>query len=225
MRALVQEKSKAMELRKKGYSYREILARVPVAKSSLSLWLSDLPLTKDEKLVLKKRNDSNISKGRIRAASELRKRRLERESSWFNEAKVTFERYRNSPLFHTGVSLYWAEGAKRVSQWSFMNSDDEMLTVMIKWLRLYANIEPASLFFRLYIHKPYAHENCEDWWAKKISVNTKQFVKTIYKPTQLGVKKRPNYMGCVRIEVRKSKGLLCKMRFWQNMLVEEYCKG
>jgi orotate phosphoribosyltransferase-like protein len=52
MKKLVQEKEKAVELRRKGLSYKEILKQVPVAKSSLSLWLKDLPLTKDEKTVI-----------------------------------------------------------------------------------------------------------------------------------------------------------------------------
>lgn len=225
MKALVQEKEKAIALRKKGYSYKEILAQVPVAKSSLSLWLADLPLTKDEKFVLKERKNANISHGRIKAASELRKRRLERETVWLQEARQTFEMFKDEHLFNIGLALYWAEGAKRVNQWSFMNSDAEMITAMILWLSKYADIDRDNLFFRLYIHKPYAHENCEDWWTKALKVNQRQFVKTIYKPTQLGVKKRPNYKGCLKIEVRKSKGLLCKMKFWQKMLVEYHLKG
>lgn len=225
MRALVHEKERAIALRKKGCSYKEILRQVPVAKSSLSLWLAALPLTRDEKRALKERKDANITHGRIKAASELRKRRLEREAIWFHEALQTFNLHRHDPFFSIGLSLYWAEGAKRVNQWSFMSSDEEMIALMILWLSKYADIAKADLFFRLYLHKPYAHENCEDWWAASLKVNRGQFVKTVYKPTQLGIKKRPNYKGCLKIEVRRSKGLLCKMKFWQKMLVEHYSKG
>ncbi|MCB9818809.1 hypothetical protein H6788_01380 [Candidatus Nomurabacteria bacterium] len=224
MKALVQEKERAIYLRKKGYSYKEILAEVPVAKSSLSLWLAELPLTKSEKLVLKDRKNTNITRGRIKAASELRKRRLEREALWLQEARQIFQKYKDDTLFQVGLALYWAEGAKRVNQWSFSNSDEDMILVMLQWLHEYALIGPEDIFFRLYIHKPYAHENCEGWWAEKLQVTSSRFVKTIYKPTGLGVKKRPAYMGCIKIEVRRSKNLLCKMRFWQNMLVEHHLK-
>lgn len=222
MKRLVHEKEKAIALRKRGYSYKEILQKVPVAKSSLSLWLKDLPLTSDEKKVLKKRTNSNISNGRIKAASELRKRRLERESEWLIEARELFERNQNQALFHTGIALYWAEGAKRVTQWSFSNSDPDMIRVMIWWLEQYCEVKQKELFFRLYIHKPYAHEGCEEWWQKQLRVTPGQFKKTVYKPTQLGIKKRPQYKGCLKIEVRKSKELLCKMKFLQSMLVEHY---
>ena len=222
MKKLVQEKKTAIALRRQGLSYNEILKQVPVAKSSLSLWLKDLPLTKDEKQILKKRLNSNISRGRIKAASELRKRRLERERVWYEEAERVFKLHKQQSLFHTGIALYWAEGSKRTDQWSFTNSDADMVKLMILWLEKFANTDKVELFFRLYVHKPYAHENCELWWQEQLNIFEKQFVKTIYKPTQLGVKKRPDYKGCIKIEVRKSKHLLCKMKFWQKMLVEYY---
>lgn len=224
MKVLVQEKEKAIALRKKGFSYNEILKEVSVAKSSLSLWLKDLPLTEQEKQSLKKRRDGNISRGRIKAAGVLTKRRLEREAYWYKEACVVFQKYKNEPLFHAGISLYWAEGSKRVSQWGFTNSDEIMIEVLLLWLERYINIKRASLRFRLYIHKPYAHERCEEWWQKKLGISNSQFRKTIYKPTGLSVKKRPEYRGCLRIEAPKSKHLLVKMKMWQQMVIDSYTK-
>ena len=43
------EKAAAIRLRKKGLSYKEILEQVPVAKSTLSLWLRDIPLDQTQK--------------------------------------------------------------------------------------------------------------------------------------------------------------------------------
>jgi len=224
MKQLVREKARAIALRKKGYTYKEILAEVPVAKSSLSLWLKDLPLTKNEKIALKNRKDANISHGRAKVAGILYTKRLEREKVQFKEAKDIFETSVLDPLFHTGIALYWAEGGKRTDQWQFMNSDADMQQVMIMWLTAYANTHKSDLRFRLYLHAPYRSEGCEEWWANALNINHNQLLKSIIKPSGLGVKKRPNYRGCLRIEVRSSKALLNKMRFWQKMLVEYYRK-
>jgi hypothetical protein len=224
MHALVQEKETAITLRQKGYTYKEILAIVPVAKSSLSLWLKDLPLTKSEKNALKDRRDANISRGHIKVAGILHTRRLAREKDQLAEARITFSTYLAEPFFHAGLMLYWAEGSKRTNQWQFMNSDGDMQKLMVKWLVAYAGVEKNDLRFRLYVHKAYQSEECDAWWAKKLQVAPSQFLKTIIKPSGLGVKKRPNYKGCLRIEVRTSKPLLNKMRFWQKMLVEFYNK-
>jgi len=225
MKALVQQKERAIEFRKKGLSYREILERVPVAKSSLSLWLSDLPLTVNEKNYLKSRKDSNISRGRIRAASTNRMHRLERERELLLVARDEFSKYRDQILFHVGVALYWAEGSKRSSQFQFTNSDPAMVNIMLDWIDRYVvGMSRQEVGLRLYVHKPYAHERCEEYWSKMLDVSLLNFKKTIYKPSGLGVKKRPNYKGCIRIEMPRSITYLRKMQFWQNMLVEYYKK-
>lgn len=222
MKSLVQEKERAIILRRRGLSYKEILKEVPVAKSSLSLWLKDLPLTKDEKAVLKNRKDSNINRGRIKAASELRNRRLEREAVWLDEAKELFGDYKNEPLFHTGIALYWAEGAKGDTTWSLINTDVDLIKTMLVWLDRYTTLNPESIQFRLYIHKPYAYEGLEAWWQKELGVTPERFLKTVYKETKHLVKQKAGHHGCIRIEVRRSKHLLCKMKFFKEMAVESY---
>lgn len=224
MKSLVQEREKAIQLRKKGLCYRDILKEVSVAKSSLSLWLKDLPLTKDEKYALKNRKDSNISRGRIKAAGVLSQRRIDRERVWLEEARKVFRLNSMNPFFHSGIALYWAEGSKRSNQWSFINSDEEMNSVMLTWLEQFTGISRKNIRCRLYIHKLYAHEDCELWWQTKMNISPEQFSRTIYKPSGRGIKKRPLYKGCLRFEVPCSKGLLMKMKFWQSMLVEYYRK-
>lgn len=224
MKALVQEKELAIQLRKQGLSYKEILAQVPVAKSSLSLWLKDLPLTDDEKQVLKTRKDKNITRGRIKAASELRKRRLQREQMWLQEAQEMFETYKNYPLFYTGVALYWAEGSKRSDQWQFSNSDVDMVELMLGWLEVFCGYKRSALSYRIYAHDSYADQNIEAWWRQKLQLEDAKFGKTTKKPTMYKYQKRPGYKGCFRIEVPKSKHLLCKMKFWTTMLVDQYKK-
>jgi hypothetical protein len=43
------EKEKAIKLRKSGATYSEVLREVPVSKSTLSLWLRDVGLSKTQK--------------------------------------------------------------------------------------------------------------------------------------------------------------------------------
>jgi len=224
MKPLVQEKERAIALRKKGLSYRDILTEVNVAKSSLSLWLKDLPLTKNEKYALKNRKDANISHGRIKLAGILSQRRLEREAVWFKEAQIDFHKNISNSLFQVGITLYWAEGTKRSNQWNFINSDEDMLNIMLDWLDHFSKYSRKNIRVRLYMHKLYAHESCEAWWQKQLSVPASQFSRTVYKPSGKGIKKRPQYKGCLRIDVPKSKELLIKMKFWQNMLIEHCAK-
>lgn len=198
-------------------SYRDILKKVPVAKSTLSQWLRDLPLTKQEKAYLKSRTDSSITRGRIKAAAAHRASRIEREKADQAQAEIEFERFSKDPFFLVGVALYWAEGAKRSSGFEFVNSDDEMISLMVKWVEMFLSIPRVQQKARLYIHKPYAHENLEKKWAALLEIPLGNFQKTIYKPTGLLVKKRPQYKGCLRLEIGRVR-FMRKMQYWQNLL-------
>lgn len=223
MKALVQEKEQAIKLRKQGMSYRDILARLPVAKSSLSKWLVDLPLTPLEKQSLRHCRDKNISKGRIRAASALRERRLDREKIIFHQAKKEFAVFVRDPFFQVGMALYWAEGSKRTDSWTFTNSDADMVVLMMSWLKKFFSVETKEVRVRLQIHKPFAHEDQEEYWSQQLGVPLARFHRTTYKQQGLLVKKRPNYKGCMRIHL-SGVAYLKKMLFWQQMLVEYYRK-
>lgn len=106
MKTKVREKEVAIMFRKKGLSYSDILAKIPVSKSSLSLWLKNLALTDEEKSSLKKRKNSNISRGRIRSGATLTRLRLKREKVVYGEAKSEFKKNVEDPFFHIGVALY-----------------------------------------------------------------------------------------------------------------------
>ncbi len=218
------EKGRAIKLRKSGLSYNEILKIIPVAKSSLSLWLKDLPLTQKEKRYLKSRKDNNISRGRIKAASELMGRRIEREKDHVFEAKNLFEKHKHDPLFLIGVALYWAEGTKRSSIFQFINSDHSMNKFMFLWIQKYMQIPKEKIGLRLYGHKIYEHEDCEVFWAKVLGVEISQFSKTVYKPSRLMIKKRPNYKGCLRLQPEGGVKLIRYIRTWQECLIDYVMK-
>lgn len=224
MKSCIKEKNIAIMLRKKGHSYNEIRDKVGVAKSSLSVWLRDVSFTEQEKHALKHRKNANTTRGLIRAAATHTQNRLKREAAYFVEAKKEFQAFVHESLFHVGISLYWAEGTKRNNQFLFMNSDHEMIRLMLRWIESYTHYNRMELRYRLYIHKPYTSENLEHTWMRELGVTVAQFTKTIYKPTAHGIKKRPSYKGCLRIEVPRSRMLLCKMKFWQSMQVEHFLK-
>jgi hypothetical protein len=145
MISLVREKEKAIELRKQGWTYNEILKELPVAKSSLSLWLKDFPLTEREREYLKSRRDSNISMGRIKAATSNRVNRLERQGILAKQAELEFEKRRWDPLFLVGVALYWAEGSRSNTQVQFTSSNPEVIEVFILWLEKFINLKRETL--------------------------------------------------------------------------------
>lgn len=223
MKSKVQEKDRVLSLRKKGLTYSEILKIVPVSKSSVSLWLKDSPLTTNEKHLLRNRREKGVLRGRLRAAASLHQARIERDKVLHKESLRTFVKYVADPLFQVGISLYWAEGSKRTNCFGFINSDTDMIKLMLVWIRTFLITSEDEIRMRVYTHKAFADEKHEQIWSKDLGIPLDRFGKTIYKTQGLQVKKRPQYRGCVRIELGKVAHLR-RMRFWQEMLIEHYKK-
>jgi hypothetical protein len=129
------------------------------------------------------------------------------------KADIQYTKHANEAFFQVGIALYWAEGSKRNSTFQFVNSDEKIIITMLAWLEKYLTIQRKDITFRLYIHKPYAHERCEDWWQQKLGISGAQMRKTVYKPTDRLVKKRPQYKGCLRIEINRV-ALYRTVMFW-----------
>jgi len=217
----VHEKNKAIELRKSGHSYKEIMQLVRVGKSTLSGWLKNIDMTQEQVKNLENRLKDIQNNGRLKSASVHRTKRLEREKNSLMEARVTFNKFVSHTLFIPGVILYWAEGSKRTNVFQFINSDPHMVRLMLKWIGLFMGVDKSELRYRLFMHESYRNENCEGFWAGFLGVPESLFQKTILKPTPHKVKKNPSYKGCFRVTIGKKVNLL-KVLAWQKLLLEYY---
>src|SRR3989344_1851838 len=101
-------RDKAIELRRQGLSYSEVLKQVPVAKSTLSLWLQDVGLSKKQKqrLTEKKRQSA------LRGALSRKNWRIKSSKEIIEKAEREIGRLSERELWLIGIALYWAEGSK-----------------------------------------------------------------------------------------------------------------
>jgi hypothetical protein len=207
-----QLKPQAIKLRKQGKTFPEIRSVVgDIPKGTLSNWLKDIELTKKQSERIRQIMSDKGAIGRHLGAQKNHKNRIERLLKIEQIAKAEFEKFHQEPLFIAGLVLYLAEGSKKSEQFQFMNSDPKLVNYMILWVTKFCQQDIDNLRFRLYIHKPYSNENCEDFWSKELKVRPSQFLKTIYKPTGRVNKKNPQYKGCLRLEVSGSES------YWKTM--------
>jgi len=218
----LEDKIKTIELRKQGFSYKEIIEKIPkLSKSTISGWVKYIDLTPKQQNLLMKRAKSKMDKGRIKAGIIHRENRIKRTNRIIEEAKKEISILIKNPLFIIGLMLYWAEGSTKNSFFQFTNSDPEMLKLMKKWLITYCKIPKEKIKIRIYIHKIYAHENCEKFWSKQLNIPASEFEKTIYKPTPHKIKRNPEYKGCVQIRVFNIE-LLRRVIAWKNETIKYF---
>lgn len=207
------EKEKAIALRIQGKTYNEILEKVQVSKSTLSLWLRDIGLAKKQKQRLtEKRYAAQVRGGEVK-----RKQRIERTEVIFSEALKRVGKISLREQFLIGVALYWGEGSKERNRPGtslvFGNTDSEMLYFFYRFLVDVLHVDSSDIYVSLYIHKNHEHTVPEviTFWRKALRLPRLE-IKHVYFKKHNPKTKRINigdsYHGTLRLRVKKSSHLL-----------------
>lgn len=222
----IKEREKAIALRKQGLSYNEILRHVPVAKSSLALWLHSVGLAKHHAQRLTEKKRASLKRG----WEKWHQVRVARTKKLVEVAQNEIGKISDRELWLMGVMLYWGEGTKQkphnISQRvSFNNSDPLMIKLFLQWLKKSLKIPEKDIDFELYIHES-SKERVPvviGYWRKMIG-NTKGRIPAYFKKDKIRTMRRnigENYYGVLRIEVRKSTDLNRRIAGW----VQGVCKN
>jgi hypothetical protein len=211
-------RAKARDLRKQGLDYEQIVAELGVSKSSVSLWVRDLPrppgLSYDECC---KRSAEGVQ----RYWDAERPMREAQRDAIRAAAAAQIGQLNDREILIAGAIAYWCEGAKnkphrRDDRVSFMNSDPMLIRFFLRFLGA-VGVPPEQLLFRIYIHEAADVDAAERFWVDVTRADPAQCrgptlkrhnPKTIRKNTGDG------YHGCLRIDVRRSSGLYRQIEGW-----------
>lgn len=179
--ARYKEKSKAIELRKKGQSYSQIKEKLGISKSTLSGWLKDYPLSNKRIHELRDNSPRRIEK----YINAMRKKREDKFATVFDVVKKEIGNITERELFIAGFFLYWAEGGKTKDNSIILtNTDPLMLKVYLKWLKL-LKVPKEELKIKLHLYKD-MNENKEiNFWSKELGINKSKFNKTWIKDSKM----------------------------------------
>jgi hypothetical protein len=207
----------AVRLRLQGRSYREIQAILGVSKSSLSLWLRDIPLTEEHRVALAEKKLAAVRRraASLHAASRAKEERLA------NEAAAQISMLSEGELFVAGVVAYWAEGAKtkpwgRRERVEFINSDPGLIRLFLSWLDL-VGVSKEELTYRVAIHESADVEAALRFWSDVVQAPLGRFLRTTLKrhnPRTVRKNVGHRYYGCLVVSVRRSADLNSRIRGW-----------
>lgn len=185
-------KLKAQALRKNGLSVKEIQKRLRVSKSSVSLWVRNIKLTKKQlkKLYLNKK--SGGLKGSIIAAMNKIKFREQLTEKLIEEGKKEIGSLSKRDKFIAGVAMYFAEGTKGDKNVSFSNTDPKAIKFMVGWFRKFCNVPEKKFRASLYLHDNLNEKKAKQFWSELTRISLDQFRKSYI------VKNNPNRLRKVR---------------------------
>ena len=113
-----EKKDQARKLRSEGLSIKSIARKLKVAISSVSIWVRDIPLTKEQIETLEQNWKCKSSyKGRMAGSKAIKKIYEEKRSTHKKLGAQTALKL--EPLHILGCSLYWAEGRRRNNNFVF----------------------------------------------------------------------------------------------------------
>ena len=222
-----EEKGKAVSLRTQGLSYREILQHVPVAKSTLSLWLRSVGLSRPQKQRLTEKKLAAARRGweKVHADRLARMRQVMAEAE--DEARRRIDK--GDRLWIVGTALYWAEGAKpkdwRAGEMVMLsNTDLRMIILMREWLRRCCSVSESDIRYAVYIHERADIAAAMRFWADGLGLSLghlRTYLKK-HNPSPRRKNTGNGYRGTMRMAVRRSTMLNHRIAGWIRGLAK-YC--
>jgi len=212
-------RAEARHLREQGLGYNQIAAELGVSKSSVSLWVRDLP--RPERLSYEECCRRVAEGVRRYWAAERPIREAQREAAR-TAAAAEIGTLTQRELLIAGAIAYWCEGAKnkpyynRQDRVMFVNSDPGLITFFLRFLDA-ADISRDRLIYRVSIHESADVEAAEQFWLTLTAASPGQFRRTSLKrhnPSTVRKNVGGDYRGCLRVDVRQSADLYHRIEGW-----------
>ncbi|MER5383916.1 hypothetical protein ABT040_27210 [Streptomyces sp. NPDC002688] len=215
-------RERARELRGQGWTYNEIQTELGCSKSSVSLWVRDLPRPVPRCTPEEQRARMNAGLARLRAEQDQEREKTKRQ------AAESFGELSDRELFMAGVALYWAEGQKskpyqRRESVVFINSDPGVIQVYLAWLDL-LDVPRERLRFRVMIHETADVAAAERYWADLVGIDATSLQSTTLKkhnPRTVRKNVGAAYRGCLVVRVLQGAELYCRIEGWWGRIVAQ----
>jgi transcriptional regulator with XRE-family HTH domain len=210
--------ARARQLREQGLDYEEIAEALGVSKSSVSLWVRDMP--RPERLSYEECRKRSAEGSRLYWEAERPAREVQREAVRAAAAGEIGMLSKREVLI-AGAIAYWCEGTKSKSHQLrervvFINSDPGLIRFFLRFVDA-AGVQPPQLRFRVYIHETADVAAAEQFWADVTGTDPGAFSRPVLKrhnPHTVRKNVDADYHGCLRIDVLQSADLYRRIEGW-----------
>lgn len=201
-RGKVAERERARELRARAWTLNEIVAELGVSKSSVSLWVRDVPFDEAARSARAGRNRNHGAQNR--GPNKLARAKQAEIARFTAEGRALVGQLSERDLLIAGIALYAGEGAKTDGATAFANSDPEMIAVFCRWLRHFFEVDESRLRLTIYLHQGLDLDAAEAFWSGVTDVPRTQFTKAYRAVPDPSIRKSKHPMGCARVSYSSS---------------------
>ena len=172
-------KPEARRLRNNGLSIKDIHKKLGIPLSTLSGWLKDVKLNKNQRAKLEKKWRQALVDARVKAVlwhNEQKKFRIEQAQT---QAKTTLSQIDitdKNILDLTLALLYLGEGSKKTLGTSMGNSDPQILKFFITILKYNYAIDNKNIKCELHLRADQDPNKIRKYWSKELHLSIKNFM-------------------------------------------------
>lgn len=174
----LEEKKKAISLRRAGLSYSQIKEQVGVSKSTLSLWCRSVEMSGVQLEKLNEARKYAAKRGSIIAANNKRNNSEIKATQIQDKAIFQVGRMNKRERFVAGISLYLGDGYKTKHRFGFSNADPRIIQFMFRWLAEFTEIEKSKIRGRIWLHDDLSEEKAKNFWSNLLSMDHANFIKS-----------------------------------------------
>lgn len=179
--ARFEDRRKAIELRLAGQTYSSIRTQLNVNKSTLSDWLKNIQLSREQ---LEKISSDTIARRVETYINTTRIRRKKISETFYQGQKKKLLPLSKRDFLIAGLFLYLGEGAKSDrSRIQITNSDPAIIRFSIFWINKILGIPKDRLKVQLHLYKDMNIENEIKFWLNETDLNREQVIKPYIKKT------------------------------------------
>jgi len=194
-------KERAIAMRLKGSSLKDVNVSLGIPKSTLSCWFKDLHIKKEYRNILDSKWKNGLVKARIEAVKWHNNQRKKRIMHSEDEARKVIDKIdlSNVNIMELALSLlYLGEGFKKNSETGIGNSDPLILLFFIKTLNGIYGVKSENITCYLHLRADQKPEELNLYWSRKLKIPLKNFRKASIDKRTIGSKTYSSYKGvCV----------------------------
>jgi len=217
------EKNIARKLRQEGLSLNEIREKTGFTKSSISLWVRNIELSKKQKNKLSQKGLKKeiIEKRRItRLINENNRRQV-----IVDKAAKDIKNISKKELWLIGIALYWGEGTKTLrSGVQFSNSDPNMVKVIMEFFKINCEVPIEKFRGHIHLHPHLNEKKAKKYWHIISGIPLNQFYKTTKQQSRASKGKKDSLpFGTININIGSTE-LFLKIKGWTGGIYQNIVK-
>lgn len=197
-------KHNAGQMRRDGISIPEIAGKLGIAKSTVSVWVSPIPLPKN----IRDRLTDSSAKGAAKGLQVMKARRELIKIEDIREAEKNVQTIINSGQNKyfwrfCAALIFWCEGSKRHLSGGVVlaNSDPQLVKLFLHALRSGFEINEKRFAALIHLHEYHDEKRQLKFWSKVTQIPLSQFMRS-YKKPHTRIRQRENYPGCISLRYR-----------------------